>query len=238
MIKKIVINIFFIVSCFLCSGCTPTLSIQDDDLAMFRKQSEMTDWVIKHYYSILDEYMPIIDGVYAGYHLGYRSYRDHIYSELDYSFVYDIGFFSDDILEVTVRQPVSESLYNQLLILHDANPKHSIERIKKQLKIKSIHIYEKSCPAIRSQYEDFHKTTLPIVKAIEGVIYMGIHRIHHFEIDMSIGERPGHMELYIQDKEHPFVKWAKKTEELLDECIRVGINNGTMKWEQQDLTSK
>jgi hypothetical protein len=189
----------------------------------FAQEQEDWDWVNKHFFSALEEFMPIEERL--GFSLGYRSYRDlHTY-ELEYSFVFN-RILQEKYLTMTVRQPDSISLYDQIMALHRRNPNESIESIKKQLKVKEDHFSEQTCPAVRKQYDDFYRLTLPMLSArdravqAKGEFTITLHpRVHTFKADIS----GGRIELVITEQDHPFVSWAKKTRQALEGCISGNI---------------
>lgn len=187
------------------------------------------DWVNKHFIDVLEEFMPIDERL--GHPLGYRSFRDLHTAELEYSFVFN-KIFQEKYITVTVRQPDSISLYDQMMGLHRKNPNESIENIKKQLKVKERHFSEQTCPAVRRQYDVFYRLTLPMLSArdraeqAKGKFRITLHpRIHTFKGDIS----GGGLHLVITEQDHPFVQWAKKTSEALERCNSASIKSGKIK---------
>ena len=176
------------------------------------------DWVNKHFFNVLDELMPLEER--PGLSLGYRSYRDLHTDEPEYSFVFN-RILQERQITVTVRQPQSSSIYDQLMALHLKNANQSIERIKKQLKVKEQHFSERACPAVRAQYEQFYRLTLEMLTDKEraeqarGEITLTLHpRVHTFKADIF----GGRFQLDLTEQEHPFVIWARSTREALERC--------------------
>jgi hypothetical protein len=176
------------------------------------------DWVNRHFFNLLEEFMPIEERL--GFSLGYRSHHDLHAEELEYSFVFN-RILQEKYITVTVRQPESMSLYNQIMALRIKNANESIENIKKQLKVKEQRFSEQTCPAVKTQYEKFYRLSLPMLSARDGIeqarggFTIVLHpRVHTFKGNISGGS----LQLVITEQDHPFVGWAKETREALERC--------------------
>ncbi|HSQ20339.1 MAG TPA: hypothetical protein VLR92_08190 [Blastocatellia bacterium] len=182
------------------------------------------DWVNKHFFTVLEEILPIRERL--GFSVGYRSYRDLFTKETEFSFVFN-RIVQEKYITVIVRQPQTTSLYDQIMTAHRRNPNESIDAIKKQLKLRQQRYSEKTCSAIRIQYDEFYQLTLQMLSAkgkreqSKGEFSIILHpRVHTFTADIS----GGRMELVLDEPDHPFVIWANKTRELLERCRPVESN--------------
>jgi hypothetical protein len=176
------------------------------------------DWVNKHFFTVLEEILPIRERL--GFSVGYRSYRDLFTNEPEFSFVFN-RIIQEKYITVIVRQPQTTSLYDQIMTAHRRNPNESIEAIKKQLKLRQQRYSEKTCRAVRTQYDEFYQLTLQMLSARDkrdqgkGELSITLHpRVHTFSADIS----GGRMDLVLDEQDHPFVRWANKTRELLERC--------------------
>lgn len=177
---------------------------------------EEHDWVSGHFFSILDEFLPIGE---SGA-LSYRSYRDLYTDVLEYSFIFSQDW-GERRTDVVVRMADSISLYDQIMALHRKNPSESIKSLKTKLKVKERRFDNKSCPAVKSLYDEFYRLNLPMLTAKEraerarGVATITLHpMVHTFRAYIS----GGNMRLVLTEDEHPFVIWAEKTRRILEKC--------------------
>lgn len=176
------------------------------------------DWVNNHFFTVLEEILPIRERL--GFSVGYRSYRDLFTNETEFSFVFN-RIIQEKYITVIVRQPQTTSLYDQIMTAHRRNPNESIDAIKKQLRLRQQRYSEKTCSAIRTQYDEFYQLTLQMLSAKDkrqqskGEFSIILHpRVHTFSADIS----GGRIELVLDEPDHPFVRWANKTRELLERC--------------------
>jgi hypothetical protein len=176
------------------------------------------DWVNKYFFTVLEEILPIRERL--GFSVGYRSYRDLFTNENEFSFVFN-RIIQEKYITAIVRQPQTTSLYDQIMTAHRRNPNENIDAIKKQLKIRQQRYSEKTCPAVRTQYDEFYQLTLQMLSARDkreqgkGEFSITLHpRVHAFSADIS----GGRMDLVLDEQDHPFVRWANKTRELLERC--------------------
>ncbi|HYE73953.1 MAG TPA: hypothetical protein VEF04_11515 [Blastocatellia bacterium] len=138
------------------------------------------EWVSHHFFTVLDEFLPVS----GDDSLSYRSYQDLYTSVLEYSLVFNKNL-KDNRVDVVVRMADSISIYDQLMSLHRKNPAESIESLKKKLKIKEWHLNDKSCPAVKSSYNDFESLNLPMLTAKEraerakGIFTVTLHPTYH-----------------------------------------------------------
>ena len=203
------IKLIFATACFCFLAYQPCA-------AQYPSQEEH-DWVERHFFTVLEELMPIEGRL--GFSLGYRSYRDLHRGELEYSFLFN--HLPLEKIEVVVRMPDSVSLYDQIMTLHRRNPQASIEDIKPQLSIREQRFSEESCPAVRRQYDEFYRLSLLMLTAADraerarGEITIILHpRVHTFKAHISDGS----IELSLAGSEHPFVRWAERTQRAFTEC--------------------
>ena len=185
------------------------------------------DWVNKHFFTVLEELMPVRERL--GFSLGYRSYRDLHTSETEFSFVFN-RVLQEKYISVIVRQPAARSLYDQVMVAHRNNPNETIETIKKQLTLKEQRFSEQTCRAVRTQYDEFYRLTLPMLsirdRQAKGEFTITLHpRVHTFKADISGGS----LQLVIVEDDHPFVSWANRTRRALEHCGSVGRNKSTTK---------
>ena len=181
------------------------------------------DWVNDRFPSILEEVLPTNQGV--GWRLGFRTYRDHYTEVLEYSCAFSEDFQANSIVAL-VRMPDSVSVYDQVMALHRKNRSQSITAIKRKLRIKEWRLTEKTCPALRTLYDEFYNFTLPMLSAkdrderAKGVTTITLHpMIFDFEATMSRGS----MKLSLDEEDHLFVGWAKRARANLDICIQSNV---------------
>lgn len=187
------------------------------------------DWVNKHFFSVLEELMPIEPRL--GYSLGYRSYRDLHTSEPEFSFVFN-RVLQQKFITLTVRQPEGISLYDQIMIAHRNNSNEPIENIKKHLKIKEQLLSEHTCRAVRTQFDEFYRLTLRMLSARDrreqskGEFTITLHpRVHMFKADISGGS----LKVVIGEDDHPFVRWANRTRKAVENCSSTSGNENQPK---------
>jgi hypothetical protein len=176
------------------------------------------DWVNKHFLGVLEEFLPIREKL--GFSVGYRSYRDLFTNETEFSFVFN-RIIQEKYITVIVRQPQDTSLYDQVMAAHRRNPDETIDAIKKQLRVSQQRYSEKTCSAIRTQYDEFYRLTLQMLSARDkreqskGEFSITLHpRVHTFAADIS----GGRLNLVLDEQDHPFVRWATRTRNLLERC--------------------
>jgi hypothetical protein len=176
---------------------------------------EEHDWVGKHFFGVLEEFLPIEES-----DLGYRSYRDLYTDVLEYSFAFNQDW-KEKRISVVVRMADSVSLYDQMMALHQKNPSESIESIKTKLKVKEWRGDDKACPAVKSLYDEFYKLSLPMLTAkdraeqAKGIVTITLHpTVHIFKAGIS----GGNLRLALTEQEHPFTVWANKARRNLDKC--------------------
>ena len=174
-------------------------------------------WVNNHFQDVLNRLMPI-----GGYTLGYRSYRDLYTDELEYSFIFDGDSYDQD-LSATFRIADKTSIYDQIMASHRKKPAASISEIVQDLKLQEWRFTETSCPAIRSQFEQFYSLSLETMSSQEkadrqsGRQIITLHpREHYFESRVT----GGRLRLVMENGEHPFVVWAEATRQALSACAR------------------
>jgi hypothetical protein len=194
------------------------------NISAIAQEQQDWEWVEDHYKSVLDELLPLQT---TGFYLGYRSSGDVENPHLEYSFVFR-KTIQDNYITVTVRQADSTPLIDQMVALHIKNRTESIENLIKQLKVKEYLLSERTCPVVRKQYDEFYKQSLQMYSRedreleAQGLITIRLHPVgHEFEAHISGGV----MRLDIDDKKHPFVRWADKTRVALEACKAAGNKN-------------
>lgn len=178
-------------------------------------RQEEHDWVGKHFFGVLEEFLPIEES-----DLGYRSYRDLYTNVLEYSFAFDRDL-NEKRIGVVVRTADSVSLYDQIMALHRKNPSESIEIIKTKLRVKEWRSDDKACPALKSLYDEFYKLDLPMMTAkdraeqAKGSVNITLHpTMHIFKAAIS----GGNLNLVLTEQEHPFVVWVIKARRTMEKC--------------------
>jgi uncharacterized protein YlaN (UPF0358 family) len=166
---------------------------------------------------VLDNLMPIKDPV--GMYVGYRSVRDYVTSELEYSFVIGYapdkrGYGLDRSLSAHVRMADSVSVHDQIMKIHIAAPAEDAGSIQQGIKLKVANLTEESCPAIRTQMNKLQQLDfrIPSIKTDEIIIHPLNHEFH-------VQTGMGNMNFNLVDEEHPMVKWALETQHALEACI-------------------
>jgi hypothetical protein len=108
-----------------------------------------------------------------------------------------------------------------MMILHRKNPSETIEIIKAKLKVKEWRLDDKSCPAVKSSYDEFYRLNLPLLTAkdraeqAKGAVTITLHpTVHIFKASIS----GGNLRLALTEQEHSFVRWANKTRRALGKC--------------------
>jgi len=174
-------------------------------------------WVNKHFAAALDHFMPLEQRF--GMHIAYRSNRDLHTDMLEYSFVMGLDANPGNTpglknyLTAHVRVADTSSIYDQMMKLHRLHPNATFDDISGMLKVKSWDVDEKTCPAIRTQYEKVKKLQFPIPMD-EDVIF--IHPlIHSFRFSFGTGD----VNATFVDPKNSLVKWSLETRGLLEKCI-------------------
>jgi len=181
------------------------------------------EWVGTRFSTVLEELFPMVER--PGDAVGYRSVRDLYREELERNFVLSRWL---DSTRAAVRMPDAASIYDQIMVLHRKNPAWRIEAIVPLLKIKQWALSAESCPAVKGQYDKFYDLTLVMRSAkdkeaeAQGVAYIRLHPLVHFILADISG---GHIDLTLDDSEHPYVLWAEDTWRALQACIAKGLPN-------------
>lgn len=180
---------------------------------------EEHEWVEKHYLRIFEENFSFKKEPKMLLLFGYRFYKD-LYNENEHAFEITKSLWENE-LTARIKTVDGEPLYEQIMRLHRKNPQADIEVIKRDLKFKEATLSEKTCPAVKKQYDDFNNLSLPMLSARDraekkgGGVTLTLHPpVHAFEASISGGT----MKLVIDEWEHPFVVWAEKTRKAFEKC--------------------
>lgn len=173
------------------------------------------DWVNKHFYDVLNQLMPL-----DNHSLSSRSYRDLHTDELEYLFYFDGHTISENLV-ATLRIADKTSIHDQIMALHRKKPTATISEIKAKLKIKEWQFSESSCPAIKTQFDQFFRLSLEMMPAKEradreaGKVTITLHpRIYCFKAQVAGGD----LNFTTTFEDHPFAIWAAETFKALNTC--------------------
>ena len=190
------------------------LSYQSSEAQEYPSEADH-DWVGSHFFKVLEEFLPVEES-----DLGYRSYRDLYTDVLEYSFAFNQDW-KEKRVNAVVRIADTVSLYDQMMVLHRKNPSETVEGIKTKLKVKERRLDDKSCPAVKSSYDEFYRLNLLMMTAkdraeqAKGTVTITLHpTVHIFKAGIS----GGNLRLALREHEHPFVRWAHKTKRAFEKC--------------------
>ena len=178
---------------------------------------EQHNWVESRFNGVLEEFLPIEE-----FELGYRSYRDLHTDVLEYSFGFNRNW-NEKRIYVVMRMADSVSLYDQMMLIHRKNSSDTLEVIKKKLKVKEWRLDDKSCPAVKSSYDEFFRQSLLMMTASDrasqgkDTVTITLHPTVHILKAWISG---GNMRLALTEREHPFVLWATRARRAFEKCMR------------------
>lgn len=167
------------------------------------------------YYTLLKQKFPIERKI--GTYVGYRYSHAPVPGDLEYSFVLVYGpirNMAGDSIPIIADVHLAEtaSIYEQVSALREKNPNVDALTIMGKLKIRSSHLNEQQCPAVREQFEKF--TKLEFTGPRFDFISLDAPD-HEFKIKSSTGD----MTFELIDENYPLVKWAVETRLALESCI-------------------
>lgn len=148
-----------------------------------------------------------------GGYVGYRYSHAPVPGDLENSFL--IGTESIGIertLSANLRVADTTSIFEQMTVLHLAQPQKPLRELRYKLKIRVSHMTEADCPAVRHQFDEFKKLVFPAPKF--DFISLDIPN-HEFRIASSTGD----MTFEWLDGRYPLVTWAEETKQSLETCI-------------------
>lgn len=189
-----------------------------------QKQADFV-WVDKHYNTVLEELFPTLKGV--GWRIGFRNYGNLENPATEYSAAFSEEFRNGgNKIIVLVKKSDSVSILDQLLAARSSKRRQSINKIKKQLKVKEWNLTEDSCSPIKNLYSEFYSLDLKMLsnkdreEKEKGVATFTLHAVA-YDFDATISG--GGLSMTLTEENHPFIIWANKTRNVLDKCIQQGI---------------
>jgi hypothetical protein len=176
---------------------------------------EDRDWVDNTFVQVLDQLMPIKRK--EGMYVAYRSRPALLTEVLEYSFLIGYDFQENqpglqDQLSVHVRIADAVSVYDQMMKMHRANPREASPSIEKKIRVKAWDLNEKSCPAIRTQFDKLDKVGFGPLDFLTISLDPPYHEFH-------IQAGAGDFDMTLVDEKHPLVQWALETRLALELCI-------------------
>ena len=165
------------------------------------------EWVYKHFPETLDRLLPLKKDPRT--FVAYRSYQDLYTDVLEYSFV--IGQDRSSGLFADIRVADKLSIFDQIMEMHRRTPGESAQSIEARLKVKTIRVNERNCPAIGVQFGKLKKLQLTMPEFDLIVLHP---LMHEFQISAGAGD----LKLSLVDGSQPLVKWALETRQALELC--------------------
>ncbi len=208
--RRMILLILTLAGLLLCFSATLPAQVQEE-----------REWVDNYFVQVLDDLMPIKRT--EGEYVAYRSRPALLTEVLEYSFLMGYDYRENqpglrDQLSAHVRMADSVSVYDQMMKLHHADPREVSANIRKKVKVKAWDLNEKSCPAIRTEFDKLDNL------GFGPLDFMTISLDpppHEFRIQAGVGE----MDMTLFDGKHPLVQWALETRHALESCI--GAPSGT-----------
>jgi hypothetical protein len=171
--------------------------------------------------AVTDEYQSTLNAEFPielkpGGYVGYRYSHAPVPGDLENSFL--IGTESIGTLSANLRVADMTSIFEQMTVLHLAQPQKPLRELRYKLKIRVSHMTEADCPAVRHQFDEFQKLMFPAPKF--DFISLDIPN-HEFRIASSTGD----MTFEWLDGRYPLVTWAQETKQSLESCISSDLKN-------------
>lgn len=181
----------------------PVVSFAQDEASIRREI-----WVMYHYNEVLDSLLPLCGADGSEKVVCFRSWECAYYDPLEVAFtVRNLGgtYF------VTVRRPEAESIRRSLLDLATANPKPTLRRAKKEIRIVENTYSSVGCPKINEFMNELAlmKYGFPNMDAILLDPTHYEFRFNNYMANLAIDTR---------DPESDAVKWANNFLAYLATC--------------------
>jgi hypothetical protein len=170
------------------------------------------NWLEEVRTAAFDDLMPITSA--ASLLAAYRTHRDLYHDVHERHFrigVADGQSVAGDRLTAVVVVPANQSIQQQLLVLHAADPKASLKLLLSKVVVRQVELTVERCPAIRTRMDALSK--LPITLPARTMLYLHPF-VHRIVIDLPSAR----IDATISDEQNALVRWASETTDALLAC--------------------
>lgn len=213
LVGRLVVSVFMVAN-LACSPTTWTTPRKSSGAAAAIAPAEPAllptdeEWEFAGRYrdQALDALMPLRS---EGVVVAYRAVHSIDPSEVESYFAVDVGKLHR-LYGATVVSPVGQSITEQVIRLHRADPGASFESVLPRIKVDRRTTNVEACPGLGTRMSNLHRVRVPMSPNPNVITLDGV--VHNIVVD-------GFVEVSDNNDENPAALWAMQTLAILTKCV-------------------
>jgi hypothetical protein len=141
--------------------------------SLLGQDQEAIEWASNHFRDAFERSFPKATGTA---HVFVRAHHDLHYSFPEFSVTLEYSPLTG-VVSLNVREAVDESLFLQLQRLYRAGDAHSFEEVLSGLRVRSISVTDRTCPAVRDARKRFNSLRLAPPRIDEIVLHPVVYEV-------------------------------------------------------------